>query len=232
MDRARSMSVLFIVGLLLAGCTAGGPTHKARASGSPSTDTSVQAAAANGGPPSNAFADSCTIRAGRLVTKACARGQKTIKALWERPLHLPALRAGGSCPTSRGRTYSNGQFAGVALGISPVRPIVDAPPAAAVHGRALAVRRDGWWSFKTLWFALPRYQGPFLIRGANLATGAPVRFGEGTTTPAIAVRAQTLNGDHGFREAPGGTYVKMPGCYGWQVDGIGFSRVIVFQAQR
>jgi hypothetical protein len=96
----------------------------------------------------------------------------------------------------------------------------------------LAVHPDGWWSFKTLWFALQRYQGPFLIRGANLRTGAPVWFGEAPQAPALAVRAQTVNGDHGFREAPGGTYVRQLGCYAWQVDGIGFSRVIVFQAHR
>jgi hypothetical protein len=79
---------------------------------------------------------------------------------------------------------------------------------------------------------MPRYSGPFLVRGANLVTGAAVRFGEPPPVPALAVRARTVNGDDGFREAPGGTYVKRPGCYGWQIDGVGFSRVIVFQAHR
>lgn len=232
MGRVGSISVLVVAGLLVAGCTAGGPAHKARALGSSSTHPSGLGVPADDGPPSNVFADACTVYAGHLASKMCSRGEKVVKSLWERPLHLPKLGAGQSCPTTHGRRYANRQFAGVALGTSSVRPLIATPEASAVHGRPLAVHRDGWWSFKTLWFALPRYRGPFLIRGANLVTGAPVWFGESPQAPALAVRAQTINGDHGFREAPGGTYVKQLGCYGWQVDGIGFSGVIVFQAHR
>jgi hypothetical protein len=31
----------------------------------------------------------------------------------------------------------------------------------------------------------------------------------------------------GYRTVPGSTWVKSPGCYAWQVDGRGFSEVIV-----
>jgi hypothetical protein len=34
----------------------------------------------------------------------------------------------------------------------------------------------------------------------------------------------------GYREEPGGTYVRAPGCYAWQVDGLTFSEVIVVRA--
>lgn len=232
MGRVGSISVLVVAVLLVAGCTTDGPTHKARESGSPSTQSSGLAVSAGGGLPSNVFADACAVRAGHPVSDACSRGDKVVRELWQRPLHLPKLSAEQSCPTTHGRRYSNQQFAGVTLGTSPVRPLIATPRATAVYGRPLAVYRNGWWSFKTLWFALPRYRGPFLIRGANLVTGAPVWFGESPQAPALAVRARTINGDYGFREAPGGTYVKQLGCYGWQVDGIGFSRVIVFQAHQ
>jgi hypothetical protein len=41
----------------------------------------------------------------------------------------------------------------------------------------------------------------------------------------------TINGfPAGWREWPGATYLRTPGCYAWQVDGTDFSTVIVFQA--
>jgi hypothetical protein len=30
--------------------------------------------------------------------------------------------------------------------------------------------------------------------------------------------------------APGGTWVVAPGCYGWQIDGLTFSYVVIFRA--
>jgi hypothetical protein len=40
----------------------------------------------------------------------------------------------------------------------------------------------------------------------------------------------TLNGSSGSRMAPGGTWVVAPGCYGWQIDGLTFSYVVIFRA--
>ena len=40
----------------------------------------------------------------------------------------------------------------------------------------------------------------------------------------------TLNSDAGWRTAPGGTWVGTPGCYAWQIDGLTFSHVIIFEA--
>jgi hypothetical protein len=37
----------------------------------------------------------------------------------------------------------------------------------------------------------------------------------------------TINTQDGYRTVPGSTWIKSPGCYGWQVDGRGFSDVIV-----
>ncbi|MGH3305584.1 MAG: hypothetical protein ACRDOK_28745 [Streptosporangiaceae bacterium] len=37
------------------------------------------------------------------------------------------------------------------------------------------------------------------------------------------------NGIDGWRDAPGDTWIKAPGCYAWQVDGLRFSEVIVFR---
>jgi hypothetical protein len=91
---------------------------------------------------------------------------------------------------------------------------------------------DGWHQLKTLWFGNPSYQGPVLIRGRQLDGSNPVVFGE---EPALMdpqlPPGPTVNGERGFREWPGATWLRAPGCYAWQVDGMGFTNVIVFEAQ-
>jgi len=89
----------------------------------------------------------------------------------------------------------------------------------------------GWFYVKTLWFAFPNYQGPVLIRGRQLDGSHDVVFGEAPSVVDPELPAgPTINGGHGFREWPGGTWLRAPGCYAWQVDGLGFSDVIAFEA--
>ena len=40
----------------------------------------------------------------------------------------------------------------------------------------------------------------------------------------------TLNGTNGWREWPGVTSLRSPGCYAFEIDGVGFSEVVVFKA--
>src|SRR5207245_3446782 len=92
--------------------------------------------------------------------------------------------------------------------------------------------RKRWRSVKTLWFSISGYQGPVLIRGRQLDGPHVTVFGEGV--PAVIDPqfgpGPTLNGRDGWREWPGGTWLRHPGCYAWQIDGTGFSHVIVFKA--
>jgi hypothetical protein len=89
----------------------------------------------------------------------------------------------------------------------------------------------GWYGFKTLWFTEPSYQGPARIRGTRIDAPGAMAFGERPDLAELIIPpGPTLNGRDGWREAPGGTYVKGPGCYAWQVDGVGFSDIIVFRA--
>jgi len=88
-----------------------------------------------------------------------------------------------------------------------------------------------WLGLKTLWFSVPAYQGPFVIRAERLGRPGPVALGEGpAVAPLVVPPGPTLNGGQGWREAPGGLWVKTPGCYAWQVDGLTFSEVIIVQA--
>jgi hypothetical protein len=148
---------------------------------------------------------------------------------------LPRLTGGQRCPADRGRSFDNGQFGGIALGTGVVRPLISTQ-----GGRQRAgvipfkhTRNGKWWQVKTLWFAFPRYRGPALIRGRRLDGNDRIAFGERPSLIDPQLPAgPTLNGTGGWREWPGATFIRHLGCYAWQVDGRGFSTVIVFKAVR
>ncbi len=48
--------------------------------------------------------------------------------------------------------------------------------------------------------------------------------------PLVVPPGPTLNSFFGYGTVPGGLFVKTPGCYAWQVDGLGFSEIIVAHA--
>jgi hypothetical protein len=153
-------------------------------------------------------------------------------------LHLPRLRAGAPCPTSLGRRIDNDQFGGTSLGRGPVRPLIAASGGDLAHGvlpfRLLPSKPSsgrGWSAVKTLWFSEPRYRGPVFVRGRQLGGSAKLVFGEAPTLVDPQWPPQpTRNGTKGWRQWPGGTYIRSFGCYAWQIDGTTFSTVIVFKA--
>jgi hypothetical protein len=157
-----------------------------------------------------------------------------IPAALKRPLHFPVLRASQRCPASRGTPFNNSYFGGIALGTGPVRVIVGGTGGDPRHGIADLISPSNsppWLALKTLWFSLPAYQGPFVIRAKRLGRIGPVAVGEGPTVgPLVVPPGLTLNSGLGYRTAPGGLFVKTPGCYAWQVDGLRFSEIIVAKA--
>jgi hypothetical protein len=150
----------------------------------------------------------------------------------ERPLRLPRLGRGAKCPTTSGRRIDNGQFGGIALGRGPVEPLI-AMAGDLVHGVIAFHHRNGWWDAKTLWFSRPGYRGPVLIRGRRLDAPGQIVFGEQPSLidPQLPP-GPTLNGTNGWREWPGGTFIRSLGCYAWQIDGSSFSHIVVFKAVR
>lgn len=158
-------------------------------------------------------------------------------------------RSGGPCICprfslgvgARGRRVAtaNSLFGGIALGNGPVLPLLgvarprDAGPAkqGVLRFRSYS-DYPGWFNLKTLWFSFPRYEGPVFIRGRQLDGSHPVGIGDAPSRADPEFPAgPTVNGGDGFREWPGGTWLRAPGCYAWQVDGLDFSYVIVFTAE-
>lgn len=151
------------------------------------------------------------------------------------PLTLPQVRPGQACPATQVRQIAirEGQLSS-ALGDGPIY---------VVGGQD--VRSDPARSTKVAWVADPAYSGPIRIRGRQLEgteqillggpdnhwPGAPVKTIEGTDLyPELDFLETHTNPSSPWRQWPSATYVATPGCYAWQVDGIGFSETIVVRA--
>jgi hypothetical protein len=110
------------------------------------------------------------------------------------------------------------------------------------------VRSDPGHSNKVAWGADPKYVGPIRIRGGridgagqllldtfdNKWRGAPVKTLDGTNLmpelDLLESNSTFPNVPSGWRIWPTGTYVAAPGCYAWQVDGLGFTELIIFHS--
>jgi hypothetical protein len=154
-----------------------------------------------------------------------------IPAALKHPLRFPVLRAGQRCPASRGTPFNTPEFGGVALGTGSVRVLVG-PIRRGIADLINPTSAPPWLGLKTQWFSLPAYQGPFVIRATRLGRPGPVALGVGPVTgPLVVPPGPTLNSfPDGYRMVPSGLWVKTPGCYAWQVDGLSFSEIIVARA--
>jgi hypothetical protein len=154
-----------------------------------------------------------------------------------RPLHLPRLAPGAACPVSRIDQRVDWEriniFGGSGMGRGPVYPGLGSS-----RGRLTAtpdVQYGGPWAGdKVFWYVRPSYRGRALIRGRRL--DGPQRLGfNGRRLPERELRIErgmTVSWDGqppGSRGIPSGVRVRAAGCYGVQIDGTSFSRVVVFE---
>jgi hypothetical protein len=144
-----------------------------------------------------------------------------------RPLHFPST-AGGPCPASRGHQTSYGPMA---LGHGPVRVGID-NAGDLRHGRVHpAAYSPSWLALKTHFLSLPSYRGPFLVRARRLDHPGTIALGPTPSEagPLVVPAGPADNGTAGSREFPYFTFVRSPGCYAWQIDGLTFSDIVVVQ---
>jgi hypothetical protein len=172
---------------------------------------------------------------------ACAvfvpAGQGRTVTDWQalhRSLHLPALGPGGRCPASKLVPEPAGKKNGVdgGLGSGPVYPILSRPGLLAFF-RPDEWGRGPWAGEKVLWIVRADYKGPVLIRGRRLDGPQRMRF-DGGAKPHAEIRiapGETVKWTGqvpGSRGRPSYVRVRAVGCYGVQIDGTTFSRVVVF----
>lgn len=90
---------------------------------------------------------------------------------------------------------------------------------------------SGWFALENVWLVDPRYQGPFIVRGQRLDAPGPVTFGGTPTSPTfVEPPAPDPNTNGPYRTPPGTIWLKTPGCYGFQIDGLSFTETIVIDA--
>lgn len=156
-----------------------------------------------------------------------------------RPLHLPRLAAGAACPVSRVDRRVDWKriniFGGSGIGRGPVYPglglsggFLNATPEHPYGGP--------WAGGKVFWYVLPSYRGRVLIRGHRLDGSQSLGF-NGRRLPAPELRIErhdtvSWQGQPtGSRGIPSSVRVRASGCYGVQIDGTTFSRVVVFTVE-
>jgi hypothetical protein len=147
-----------------------------------------------------------------------------------RPLHIPHIASDSQCPASAADT--NVDFAangvGQGYGPGPAYPIFPYRPDRAALDfnyppQESIIRGSKWGGQKVLWFLAPEHGTRVLVRGRQLDGSHRVRFGL-APTPASDLRI-VGSGGH-----PATTRLRTGGCYGYQIDGQDYSRVIVFKA--
>jgi hypothetical protein len=151
--------------------------------------------------------------------------------LWtplRRPLRVPTLGPNRTCPVARPAAGVDFAHYGLARGVGPgpAYPIGYTDGTIAINWQGNDVDATLWGAQKVLWFVHPRYRGPVLVRGVGLDNPLRVRFGRGRIPPA------ELRLPEGTRDRPSYVRIRKPGCYAFQIDGLTFSRSIVFRAVR
>jgi hypothetical protein len=150
-----------------------------------------------------------------------------------RPIHIPHIAPGSPCPASPPDTSFDFRSYGVGQGYGP-------GPAYPVFGRnpepdhaglefdypGASLYGAGWSGQKVLWFLRPGYGDRVLVRGRQLDGPYRVRFG--LTGPFLPPDELRISGAGGHAST---TRLRTGGCYGYQIDGPSYSRVIAFDAK-
>jgi hypothetical protein len=151
-------------------------------------------------------------------------------ALRQRPMSLPTIAPGSSCPTTTGRPVAP-DF-GPAIGEGPLFAAGMGTEVAA--DLTSATEEGGWYYVKVLWIAESSFSGPALVRGRQLDGSNELRFDRGSPLP-VELKLHTndaLRAASGWRNWPTYTRLRAPGCYAFQVDTVTATQVIVFKAVR
>jgi hypothetical protein len=95
-------------------------------------------------------------------------------------------------------------------------------------------RSDGLSPAKVLWVAAPDYPGTALIRGMRLDGPGRVYFSNSRQVTSLRFELDTHvfagASDQGWRYLPSTVNIEAPGCYGFQIDGPGWTTTIVMRA--
>ena len=168
-----------------------------------------------------------------VVVFAAQPASALADTLRQRPLNLPTLAPGATCPAGSPRAVAS--WVGPAIGAGPVYSIGYGPGPGAILRFGGTAEAGGWYLEKILWLAAPRASGPILVRGHQLDGPNAVRFGDGATPAADLLLSDVSQvgvsgGGFGWRNFVAYTRIRAAGCYAYQVDTAAGSEVMVFAA--
>jgi hypothetical protein len=173
-----------------------------------------------------------------ILLGASSVGASDPGAKLRRPLRIPRFSVGSECRVShvdsRVRWKRISIFGGSGIGRGPVYPGLGSS-----NGLLSATRDEQyggpWFAEKVFWYVLPTYSGPVLIRGRRLDGSQLVRF-NGGKLPSSELRIESgetvswQGQPPASRGVPSAVRIVAPGCYGFQIDGTSFSRIVTFMA--
>ena len=149
-------------------------------------------------------------------------------ALRQRPLRLPTLALGATCPINHAHQVNPGYGPGIG----------DGPAYAAIAGDGVlsfqppaTFESAEWGGGKVLWYFTPAVRGPVLIRGHQLDGSNEVRFEQGALPPTELTFSADGTDPGGWSGRSSYTRVRAAGCYAYQVDGASFTEIVVFEAR-
>ena len=180
--------------------------------------------------------------AGAVLCPAIVVAQTVEESLKHRPVSLPTLAPGDSCPVTTGSVGTvprQRHIFGGALwfGAGPVYLALawKATPGDDATFALEPVPREGdAHRAKTPWVAAPSYTGPILVRGSAIdASRRALRFDATGAGPrnALELKAPRAPAPGLWSFWPSAVYVPGPGCYAVQIDTLGATDVIVFEVQ-
>lgn len=158
-----------------------------------------------------------------------------------RPVALPSLPAGASCPATPTTTISPGPATGFTGSIEAQHA---GDVYLAMSGRNVKLSPDdrtddGWFGIKDVWVVAGSYRGPVLIRGGRIDGVGSIELAWNPSTdrgrslmidpasPSLQADAET-----GWRSVPMEAFVPSAGCYAYQIDQTGSTSFIVFRVSR
>jgi len=148
-------------------------------------------------------------------------------------MRQPIVLAGEACPTSPVMTHSPVVQRGdeFGLGIAPIYPMIASSAGVAMPLRldTVTMNSDGLYEIKIVWASSDDYEGPAVVRVGRLDGPGRARVLIYYDTAAARGDAVVFRVPAWPTEWPSGTQVSGPGCYAYQVDGVGFSELIFFR---
>jgi hypothetical protein len=166
---------------------------------------------------------------------------------------IPGEAALGPWPPGAGSTVSrsgsstdgaNPERGETVLRRGPVYAALLAGPPRIVYLGEPSKGESRWQRVRTIWASRPSYDGPVLVRGGRLDRLGRLGFGS-RVRPRWELRLPAGSWPPGNIHPGGGgrplgegwrlssvpTRIRAPGCYAFQVDGLGFSYLLEFGAQ-